>query len=126
MPIDNPDIKTHIALLEKDVTQVNSFVEKLDSAIEKLTDVSSSIKELLAIHDHKLTQQSEVNIEIYNVIKQLKEENHREHRETKDAMIRMDHRLDALENWKFTMIGGTAVASAFLSIILNHIIHTFT
>ena len=114
---NDEDYKTQIALLEKDVFQVTVFLGKLDSAIEKLCDVSTSIKELLAVHDHKLTQQSEVNSEIYDMIKELKIENHKEHLETKLQLDQLAVRIANLEKWKYTIVGGAAVAGFVLSYI---------
>lgn len=117
MTKNDEDYKTQIALLEKDVSQVTVFLAKLDSAIEKLCDVSASIKELLAVHDHKLTQQSEVNSEIYDMIKELKIENHKEHLETKSQLQDLSQRISSLEKWKYTIVGGAAVAGFILSYI---------
>lgn len=114
---NDEDYKTQIALLEKDVSQVTVFLGKLDSAIEKLCDVSASIKELLAVHDHKLTQQSEVNSEIYDMIKELKIENHKEHLETKSQLEQLAVRISSLEKWKYTIVGGAAVAGFILSYV---------
>ena len=114
---NDEDYKTQIALLEKDVSQVTVFLAKLDSAIEKLCDVSASIKELLAVHDHKLTQQSEVNSEIYDMIKELKIENHKEHLETKTQLQDLSQRISNLEKWKYTIAGGAAVAGFILSYV---------
>lgn len=114
---NDEDYKTQIALLEKDVSQVTVFLGKLDSAIEKLCDVSASIKELLAVHDHKLTQQSEVNSEIYDMIKELKIENHKEHSETKSQLDQLTGRIASLEKWKYTVVGGAAVAGFILSYV---------
>ena len=114
---NDEDYKTQIALLEKDVSQVTVFLGKLDSAIEKLCDVSASIKELLAVHDHKLTQQSEVNSEIYDMIKELKIENHKEHLETKLQLDQLAVRISRLEKWKYTIVGGAAVAGFVLSYV---------
>jgi len=114
---NDEDYKTQIALLEKDVSQVTVFLGKLDSAIEKLCDVSASIKELLAVHDHKLTQQNEVNSEIYDMIKELKIENHEEHLETKSQLDQLAVRIASLEKWKYTIVGGAAVAGFILSYV---------
>ena len=116
------DYKTQIALLEKDVSQVTVFLSKLDSAIEKLCDVSASIKELLAIHDLKLTQQSQVNSEIYDMIKELKINNHKEHLENKSQLQDLSQRILSLEKWKYTMIGGSAVCG----LICSYLIKAFT
>ena len=50
------DNRTSIEVLRTEIEQ-NSLVHKrLDTAIEKLTNISSSIKSMLAVHEEKLSQ----------------------------------------------------------------------
>ncbi len=107
--------KTQIALLEKDVSQVTAFLSKLDAAIEKLCDVSASIRELLAVHDLKIAQQVEANSKIYDMIKELKIENQKEHLETKNQISHLSKRINVLERWKYTTVGGGIVVGFALS-----------
>jgi Zn-dependent oligopeptidase len=113
--MDEKDILTKVALLERDMSRINLILEKLDATIDKLSDISSSIKELLAVHDHKLQMQLTVNEEIFNAIKELKEENHREHLETKDQIKFLSRRMDAFDRWKYTLIGGSLVIGFIIS-----------
>jgi len=113
--MDEKDLLTKVALLERDMSRINLIIEKLDATIDKLADFSSSIKELLAVHDHKLQMQLSVNEEIFNVIKELKEENHREHLETKEQIRFLTRRMDAFERWKYTLIGGAMVIGFIMS-----------
>lgn len=115
MSEEQVDLKTHIALLEKDVAQMNVFVSKMDSAIDKLADISSSIRELLIVHDHKLSQQSQVNDDLFDLINDLKDQNHNEHLETKKTIEELSHRIDNLEKWKYTVVGGAIVVGFLLS-----------
>ena len=46
---DPKDLQTKIALLERDMSRVSLIIDKLDATIDKLSDFSSSIKELLAV-----------------------------------------------------------------------------
>lgn len=121
---DPKDLQTKIALLERDMSRVSLIIDKLDATIDKLSDFSSSIKELLAVHDHKLQVQIEVNNEIYSLIRDLKEENHREHQETKDQIRRLNIRIDSFERWKYTLIGGSMVIGFILSKAINGMLFT--
>jgi hypothetical protein len=113
--MDEKDLLTKVALLERDMSRINLILEKLDATIDKLSDFSSSIKELLAVHDHKLQMQLNVNEEIFNIIKELKEDNHREHLETKEQIKFLTRRMDAFERWKYTLMGGALVMGFILS-----------
>ncbi len=51
------DIKVQLAgSLKKEIENINSINSSLDTAIEKLTDVSTSIKSMLAVHEEKIDQ----------------------------------------------------------------------
>ena len=55
-----PDLQVDIAKLKKDIEQVNNINSRLDTAIDKLTDVSTSIKSMLAVHSEKIARQEQV------------------------------------------------------------------
>ena len=42
--------------LKKDIKNGELIHSRLDTAIDKLTDVSTSIKQMLAVHEQKLSQ----------------------------------------------------------------------
>ena len=50
---------------------IEIIVKRLDVAIEKLTDVSNEIKQVLVIHETKLTQQEEKNKQQYDQVENL-------------------------------------------------------
>ena len=113
------DYKTKIALLERDMMQMSVFMEKLDAAIEKISDVSSSIKELLAIHDHKLKVQTQVNDDIFKIIQEMKRENHEEHISVKKSVDTLLTRVSNLERWKYTIVGGAFAVGFILSLVFD-------
>ena len=41
---------------DKQIDQVYKVINKLDTAIDKLADVSSDIKQILAVHEQRLDQ----------------------------------------------------------------------
>ena len=51
MPTDNLDLRVQIEGIKKDLENVSNINDRLDTAIEKLTDVSSSINYMLAVHE---------------------------------------------------------------------------
>jgi septation ring formation regulator EzrA len=44
-----------MAYLRKDMAVVGALVDRLDTTIDKLTDISNSVSSLLAVHETKLT-----------------------------------------------------------------------
>ena len=61
-------LATDLQVLKNEVEQVASVNTKLDSAIDKLTDISGSIKSMLAVHEEKLSKQEEIDKAILDVV----------------------------------------------------------
>lgn len=62
------DIKVQLESLRKDIESVNSIQGRLDTAIDKLTDVSTSIKSMLAVHEEKLNKQEDIDKAIFKLL----------------------------------------------------------
>ena len=60
--------KTSIEVLKNEVQSVATVNSKLDGAIDKLTEISGSLKSMLAVHDEKLSKQEEVDKAIFNLL----------------------------------------------------------
>ena len=56
------ELETEVELLKKELRNQKKIHDRLDIAIEKLTDVSNSINRMLAVHEEKLTKQEEAII----------------------------------------------------------------
>ena len=69
---DNNGLKTKIdiAKLKKDVEEFDRIHNRLDIAIDKLTDVSTSIKSMLAVHSEKISRQEQIDEIIFEKLKE--------------------------------------------------------
>ena len=56
---DDTRLQVDIESIRKDIENINSIHTRLDTAIDRLTDVSTSIKSMLAVHEEKITRQEE-------------------------------------------------------------------
>ena len=66
---ETTDIKIDIESLRKDIENVNSIQGRLDTAIDRLTDVSSSIKSMLAVHEEKIQRQEKIDEVIFDKLR---------------------------------------------------------
>ena len=118
------DIKVQLAGLKKDIENVNTLNGRLDTAIEKLTDVSTSIKQMLAVHEEKIQRQEQIDEIIFEKLKERAGEIDTVHRElTKEIQqvekrlliemkqIKLDigGRIGILERYKWLVLGGAIV-----------------
>ena len=122
------DINTEVALLKKEVTDIKFIFSRLDTAIERMVDVSSSVNRMLAVHEEKISQQEEASIradtEFKADIKELHSRittntkemmqaitsQHLEQQQTLDRMrVELNNRVGILEKWRWIIIGGSVV-----------------
>ena len=132
---DLQKLATDLQVLKNEVEQVASVNTKLDSAIDKLTDISGSIKSMLAVHEEKLSKQEEIDKAIFNLIENRRVEfdtNYKElharinkiHKELTDEIemsekrlmceiktlnSNLDGRIGVFEKYRWIIIGAAIV-----------------
>jgi predicted nucleic acid-binding Zn-ribbon protein len=127
------DLETEIALVKRDIDQLNTVIGKLDVTIEKLSDIATSINRMLAvqetrvdsqekslsqnveiIHDRITDHREEVTMEIEKSHKALMSEIKALRGDQQEHHKQMNERLNKLEQWRWTVVGG-AVVIGFLA-----------
>ena len=131
------DVLIDIAGLKKDVENVQTIHGRLDTAIDRLTDVSTSIKQMLAVHEQKITRQEQTDevifgklrerqIEIDTVYKELQKEIQQTEKrlliEIKSLKLDIGGRVGTLEKYKWLILGGSIVVGWILSRNFAHIV----
>ena len=130
------DIKVQLAGLKQEIENINSIHNRLDTAIDKLTDVATSIKSMLAVHEEKLSQSEKIDEVIFTKIRERADEIERVNRELTDHINMTEKRLlneikslrndigpriNVLEKWKWVILGGSIVVGWVLSRNFIHI-----
>ena len=140
------ELETEVKLLKKEVHDQKRIHDRLDVAIEKLTDVSNSIHRMLAVHEEKLTRQEEaifqaeeqIEVRRTEVLKQITELHSRITTNTKEIMTaaaqqhakqnkeiqrirdELVSRVGVLEKWRHVLIGGSIVIGFILHKFINY------
>ena len=140
-------LATDLQVLKNEVEQVASVNTKLDNAIDKLTDISGSIKSMLAVHEEKLSKQEEIDKAIFNLIENRRIEfdtNYKElharinkiHKELTDEIemsekrlmceiktlnSNLDGRIGVFEKYRWIIIGAAIV----LGLSMPHLMSIF-
>ena len=127
-------LETEIELLKRDVTEMKQIHLRLDTAIEKIADVSSSLHTIMAVHEEKLMRQEEAldgqekefreNIQQLhdristNSDKTTKHMNDMEKRisdELQKIREELSNRVGVLEKWRGVIIGGSIVVGFIIT-----------
>ena len=87
------NLKVEVAGVKKDIEQVNNLNGRLDTAIEKLTDVSTSIKQMLAVHEEKIARQEQIDEVIFDKLKERAGEIDTVHRELSKEIQQVEKHL---------------------------------
>jgi chromosome segregation ATPase len=139
------ELETEVELLKKELGNQKKIHDRLDVAIEKLTDVSNSINRMLAVHEEKLTKQEEAIIDAEQQIeirrselsKQIADLHSRLTTTTKEIVVNTStqhaqqnkeiqrikddilSRVGVLEKWRHVLIGGAIVIGFILHRVVN-------
>ena len=124
------DLKVELAKVKKDIENVNSLNGRIDNAIEKLTDVSTSIKQMLAVHEEKIQRQEQIDEIIFDKLKERAGEIDQVHAELSKELSQLEKRLlveiktikldfgarvGMLEKYRWLILGGAIVIGWILS-----------
>ena len=141
MPEDLQKIQTKIALLEKDAKIGEQIHQRLETAIQKLTEVSIACKQILAQQDQKLLKAEQTDDDIFITLESRRKEwdndlkelhsrittNTRELREhqiqSEQTMLnelrsmktQLSERVGVLEKWRWLIIGGSIIIGLMMS-----------
>ena len=119
-------LQKEVATVQSEIKSLANVSEKLDTAIEKLTDVSSSIKQMLAVHEEKINRAEEIDDELFSQIesrrqeltadiKELHSRLNTNTKELRDCIQNLAHQIKQQERFKWLFIGGAMALGFFLS-----------
>ena len=147
------ELETEVRLLKRELEEQTKIHDRLDVAIEKLTDVSNSIHRIKKVHEEKIARQEEAIVEAEQQIEirrgelmvKIDELHSRITTNTKEIMTaaaqqhaqqnkeiqklhnEINLRIDVLEKWRHVLIGGSIVIGFLytsLSISLDNNLET--
>jgi chromosome segregation ATPase len=98
------DDQVKIAVLEQKIEDLKPIVLRIDAAIEKLSEVNTTVSRMLAIHEERISKQEEVDKVLFIKIDKLRDKIDRDY-------DRFDQRLRQLEKRVWMAIGAVVVAS---------------
>ena len=129
------ELETEVRLLKKELEDQRKIHDRLDIAIEKLTDVSNSINRMLAVHEEKIARQEEslyiaeqqIEVRRNEMMMKIDELHSRITTNTKEIMAaaqqahieqnkeiqkiqrEIEQRVGVLERWRHVIMGGSIV-----------------
>tara|TARA_Y100001973_G_C5150428_1_gene307798 strand:+ start:310 stop:711 length:402 start_codon:yes stop_codon:yes gene_type:complete len=87
------DEEVRVAIIEQKQEVLEHFVEKLDSAIEKIAEVNTNVSRMLAVHEEKLSKQDEIDGILFAKIDELRNKMDSDHVVLRQRLSLLERRL---------------------------------
>ena len=104
------DTEVKVAVLEQKLEDLNSIVLRIDTEIQKLSEVNTTVSRMLAVHEERISKQEETDSILFIKIDKLRDKMDGDH----DLVLQ---RLRALEKRVWMAFGGVVVIGFALNFI---------
>jgi len=98
------DDQVKLALVEQKLEDLKPIILKIDAAIEKLSEVNTTVSRMLAVHEERITKQEEVDSILFAKIDKLRDKMDTDH----DSVLQ---RLRGLEKRVWMAMGAVTVVT---------------
>ena len=85
--------QVRVAVLEERLEYFETFVSRLDSAIEKLAEVNNNVSRMLAVHEERITKQEEIDSVLFDKIDKLRDKMDLDHDNTTKRLSLLERKL---------------------------------
>jgi uncharacterized coiled-coil DUF342 family protein len=101
--------ETKIALLEERIDVYEKMMNKIDAAIEKISENSQNISQMLAIHNEKIDQCNKLDDVILKMVEEIKVDSKEQHEEIKKELNgkidTIEKKVDNLSQFRWKALG---------------------
>ena len=99
-----------VAVLEQKIEDLKPIVLRIDKAIEKLSEVNTTVSRMLAVHEERISKQEQIDVVLFTKIDQLRDKMDGDH----DMVLQ---RIRELEKRVWMAVGGLAVLTIGLKVM---------
>jgi hypothetical protein len=82
-----------VALLEERLEHFETFVSRLDSAIEKLAEVNNNVSRMLAVHEERISKQESIDSVLFDKIDKLRDKMDSDHDSVTKRLSLLERKL---------------------------------
>ena len=89
----NTKTDNKIAITHQKVEDLKPAILKLETAIEKLSELNTSVSRMLAVHEERITKQEEIDVILFNKVDQLRDKMDVDHNSVLDRIQSLDKKI---------------------------------
>lgn len=102
------DHQVKLAVLGQKLEDLKPVILKIDDAIEKLSEVNTTVSRMLAVHEERISKQEEIDTVLFIKIDKLRDKMDRDH----DLVLQ---RIRQLERRVWMAVGGLTVLTFMIN-----------
>ena len=106
-----------VAVLEQKFADFANIVNKLDDAIQKMSEVNTNVIKMLAVHDERIEYGQRTDDLILKMIDDFKEENKKEHQKTKEEIADLENKVSEISKIKWMTVGIGIILAALATAV---------
>ena len=106
-----------VEVVNQKVEDLKPLVHKMEKAIEKLSELNTSVSRMLAVHEERLTKQEEIDVVLFSKIDQLRDKMDVDHNSVLS-------RIRTIERKMWSIAGSLAVISVLVSPVGTRLIQS--
>ena len=107
--------RSKVEVVNQKVEDLKPLIHKMESAIEKLSELNTSVSRMLAVHEERITKQEEIDNVLFTKIDQLRDKMDVDHNSVLS-------RIRTIERKMWSIAGSLAVISVLVSPVGSRII----
>ena len=111
------DIDSKLAVTHQKIEDIKPLVHKMEKAIEKLSELNTSVSRMLAVHEERITKQEEIDTILFAKIDQLRDKMDVDHNSVLS-------RIRTIERKMWSIAGSLAVVSVLVSPVGTRLIQS--
>jgi len=100
--------QVRLAVLDQKLEDLKPVILKIDAAIEKLSEVNTTVSRMLAVHEERISKQEEIDTVLFTKIDKLRDKMDRDH----DLVLQ---RIRQLEKRVWMAVGGLTVLTFMIN-----------
>ena len=86
-------VNSKVEVVNQKVEDLKPLVHKMEKAIEKLSELNTSVSRMLAVHEERITKQEEIDIVLFNKIDELRDKMDIDHNSVLSKIQSLDKKI---------------------------------
>ena len=87
------DIDSKVAVANQKIEDIKPLIHKMEKAIEKLSELNTSVSRMLAVHEERITKQEEIDVVLFSKVDQLRDKMDVDHNSVLARIQSLDRKI---------------------------------